>query len=113
MKARSQVGKWPQPKLEGIARAKLVGQVSHDVDELRLRLASANLPARRRDVFEIGSVRPDAIANSNGAGLTTYIFGSRSPEPVPPKPNCFMTDVDLALVRKVFDVPERKGGVHK
>ena len=29
-------------------------------------------------------------------------------EPVPPKPNCFMTDVDPTLMEKVFDISERK-----
>ena len=37
-----------------------------------------------------------------------YLGRKMGTEPVPPKPNCFMADVDPAFVKKIFNIPERK-----
>lgn len=38
--------------------------------------------------------------------------GEHRAEPVPPEPNCFVADIDAALMEQILYIPERKWEPH-
>ena len=42
----------------------------------------------------------------------SYLIGEHRAEPMPPKSNSFVADIDAALVQQILDIPERQREPH-